>query len=532
MMAHWSEYLDQYLSARKVSDGFALWEKKQTEVAMLVPADTLAPGILARLAEWVDLGYRPPVPLAGLTERFKKDDRAKLTIKEFLELRLAEGFVAMAQEDVDKSIELLDFVLRAETHLGDDRLAAIVHFWKGRAHRKKGEYEEATQHIVRARQMMEGLGEGKLAAVIQIQESWLKFQTGKLGEARHLLETARQQLVNTDDNLSQGNIASAAGRVAQQEGHYAEALNHFEVAVDFYGKRDPYHRNLARALVNSATVKRLMALQLRRRIDEKAAKRGGAGKGGESKESLMARYNRICEEALGQLERARVIYERHQYHGGIAAVLVSSGYLHVDSGDVEKGAGEGWLAYRQAHEKNDHIHMARARTLQCVAANTMVEEQFGEDVDAAAHASNARSFGEEAVRWAEHTQNRRLIAEAYVARGMVHANEYFAEWEEARQCAEKATELLAEDARDRLWEELVALKARILRASSVDDRLRAWSEGMLGEKTFQQVTEEFAEIVIPRVWAREGKKVSRVAQKLQMSPKKVRRVLRNVGVHE
>lgn len=527
-----------------------MWEKNRAEVALLVPADTLAPGILARLAEWVDLGYRPPFPLSGLTERFKAEDRSKLTIKEFLELRLAEGFVAMAAEDLDKAIELLDFVLRAEVHLGDARLAAIVHFWKGRAHRKKGEYEQATQHIVRARQMMGGLGEGKLAAVIQIQESWLKFQTGKLGEARHLLEQARQLLVNTDDNLSLGNIASAAGRVAQQEGHYAEALNHFEVAVEFYGKRDPYHRNLARALVNLASVKRLMALQLRKRIDArtvrpgtrsmssvptlsaKNADKGGAPsavKGGKKKESLMARYNSICEEALAQLERARVIYERHQYHGGIAAVLVSSGYLHVDSGDVDKGAREGWLAYRRAHEKDDHIHMARARTLQCIAANTMVEEQFGEDVDAAAHASDARSFGEEAVRWAEHTQNRRLIAEAYVALGMVHANEHFAEWEEARRCAEKATELLAEDARDRLWEELVALKARILRASSVDDRLRAWSEGMLGEKTFQQVTEEFAEIVIPRVWEREGKKVSRVAQKLQMSPKKVRRVLRNVG---
>jgi hypothetical protein len=176
--------------------------------------------------------------------------------------------------------------------------------------------------------------------------------------------------------------------------------------------------------------------------------------------------------------------------------------------------------------------MALSRSLHFVTANTMVADQFGEDVDAAAHASDARNFGEEAVQWAEHTQNRRLIAEAYVARGMVHGNEYFAEWDEARHCAEKATELLAEDARDHLWEELVALKARILRASSVDDRLRAWSEGILGEKTFQQVTEEFAEIVIPRVWQREGKKVSRVATKLQMSPKKVRRVLRNVGVHE
>jgi hypothetical protein len=53
---------------------------------------------------------------------------------------------------------------------------------------------------------------------------------------------------------------------------------------------------------------------------------------------------------------------------------------------------------------------------------------------------------------------------------------------------------------------------------------------MLGDKTFQQVTEEFAEIVIPKVWVREGRRISRVAQKLSVSPKKVRRILRNAGL--
>jgi hypothetical protein len=52
---------------------------------------------------------------------------------------------------------------------------------------------------------------------------------------------------------------------------------------------------------------------------------------------------------------------------------------------------------------------------------------------------------------------------------------------------------------------------------------------MVGGKTFQQVTEEFAEIVIPKVWLREDRKISRVAESLSVSPKKVRRILRNTG---
>jgi DNA-binding NtrC family response regulator len=117
-------------------------------------------------------------------------------------------------------------------------------------------------------------------------------------------------------------------------------------------------------------------------------------------------------------------------------------------------------------------------------------------------------------------------------RGMTAANDFFQEWDEAKQCASRAAALLRSDDRDHLWEELITLKSHILRASGINETLRAWSEGMIGDKSFQQVAEEFAEIVIPKVWAREGKKVSRVADRLSISPKKVRRILRNAGLIE
>jgi hypothetical protein len=72
------------------------------------------------------------------------------------------------------------------------------------------------------------------------------------------------------------------------------------------------------------------------------------------------------------------------------------------------------------------------------------------------------------------------------------------------------------------------LKSRILRAIGIDQTLRSWSDGLTGDKTFQQVTEEFAEIVIPKVWLRQERNITRVAAKLSISPKKVRRILRSV----
>jgi DNA-binding NtrC family response regulator len=46
------------------------------------------------------------------------------------------------------------------------------------------------------------------------------------------------------------------------------------------------------------------------------------------------------------------------------------------------------------------------------------------------------------------------------------------------------------------------------------------------------MTEEFARIVIPKIWEREGRKISKVAEKLSISPKKVRRILHSAGVSD
>jgi DNA-binding NtrC family response regulator len=90
--------------------------------------------------------------------------------------------------------------------------------------------------------------------------------------------------------------------------------------------------------------------------------------------------------------------------------------------------------------------------------------------------------------------------------------------------------LVAPESTEKVWDDLEKLKAIALRARPVDPTLRAWSTGVVGDRSFQQITEEFARMVIPRVWEREGRKVSRVAEKLSISPKKVRRILHSVGL--
>lgn len=85
---------------------------------------------------------------------------------------------------------------------------------------------------------------------------------------------------------------------------------------------------------------------------------------------------------------------------------------------------------------------------------------------------------------------------------------------------------------DDSWKDIHLLKAKILRAGSVNPILRAWPQGSVGDKTFQQITEESAELIVPKVWEREGRKISPVATRLSISPKKVRRILNRVGRHK
>jgi tetratricopeptide (TPR) repeat protein len=529
--------LTRALNFRRISEGTAILEKAASGLVNLPPYHQHSADLLILIAQWVDVGYRNHHFLGSILHNFPTECRRKLSVEDYLRLRAVEGFLALSVEEVDRAIETFDFVLRAERDTPDEGLATLAHFWKGRAHRKKGEYEAAIHEIGSARELAQKNSHlTMLSAVIEVHEAWLLFQKGLKKEALKLLAHAESVLMETDYYLALGNIESARGRIVRRSGEYLKALEHFDRAIAIYTSGNPEHRNLARTLVNSAYVKRLLALQLRRKIDAGTRKaspthaRKSGRPGANDPLASRTRYQQLCNEAIAQLNQAKNIYALEGHSAGIGTVIVNSGFLHLDRGDIDRAAREAVEAYRIGHEKNDHILMARARVLQAATENAKVEEQVGEDVDTALHANHAKDFSEEAIELARHTQNRRLLAGAYIARGMTAGNEFFREWDLARRCANEAADLIGAGENDHLADDLAALKAHIMQAYGIHDTLRSWSEGLVGDKTFQQVTEEFAEIVIPKVWLREDRKISRVAQSLSISPKKVRRILRNASL--
>jgi tetratricopeptide (TPR) repeat protein len=526
--------LKEDLVCRRVAHGFSRLEEHRHLLSSFDPASTNAASFAGYLAQWVDVGFHRSGLVKEIVAQFSRGLRARLPMRDYLHLRMAEGMVAMAEESTDEAVHHFEFVLSLEEEIDDQELLSIANFWKGRCLRMKGEYDQALAFAVKGRDLALKLGHPPMGAVMRVLESWLLFQKGNAKEAIEILQTAEAILRKTDDYLTLGNIHSSYGRIARRQGRYQHAIENFTTAIALYRKLDPQHRNVARSLNNMAYVKRLIGLQLRRKIDAEAARHRkaavrGTSANGRGKPSYRLRFDQLRQEALGELSEAQTIYEKYGNHHGLGSVHLNYGYLHLDCGDLDDGEKEAERAFQLAEARHDHILMARSRLLRCMIENVRVEEGIGENSEPGNHARLAQDFAQEAIELAKHTENRRLLAYANIWQGLTCSNRFFNDLDSARLCYDQAVMLSKGVHAEGAWEDLQTLKSRVLRAGRVNPTLRAWSQGSVGDKTFQQMTEEFAELIIPKVWEREGRKISRVATRLSISPKKVRRILSRVG---
>lgn len=524
--------LKHNLAMRQVSSGIALLDEHSRLFTTIDPAQRNSAALVGYVAQWVDIGYAAPDLLEQLLARFPKDQRSLLTLADYLQLRMAEGLLALLRDHPDEALHHFDLVLSMHEEIADKELVAIAHFWNARCHRKKGEYDEALKRAGVGRELAQSLGYPKMASVMRVLESWLHFQKGQYRDAERILDQAEADLRTTDDDITLGNIYSAHGRMIRRQGHYQEALKFFSQAIEHFQRRNPQHRNLARTLTNIAYVQRLVAIQIGRHIDAERERRqtskGQADERGH-KQSQLRQHAELRASAFNNLDRAEKIYSLHEHHHGIGSVMENRGLLYFDIGDLDNAGAHAAKAHELGREANDSILMARARLLQCEVEMGKLEEEIEGSTNAWEHAQAARDYAREAVEAAKHTQNQRLLARAYIWRGLTACNPVIHDMEDAKRCCETASSFLKSVDYDDLWEELQMLKQKVMPRGNIDPLLRAWSQGITGEETFQELTEQFAEIVIPKVWEKEGKKVARVAKRLSVSPKKVRRILARAG---
>jgi len=287
-----AEGLAAALAQRNLEKGFQILALVDSDIGKVDLNTPGGPALLLLFAQWVDAGYRDYRILDSMLEKFPASGRRILPIEDYLSVRMAESFRDLAANRPHAAISKLELVLTAYSELPGTSQEAVAHFWKGRAHRKKGEYGTALKHIVRAREIAEANHDGFFAAVVQIQESWLQFQKGLSKEALQLLDRAESVLKLTDHYVALGNIESARGRIVRRSGEYSKALEHYERALEIYSRRDPNHVNVARTLVNIGYAQRLLALQLRKRIDrvQSASRSNRARPSAEPRETVLTKY--------------------------------------------------------------------------------------------------------------------------------------------------------------------------------------------------------------------------------------------------
>jgi tetratricopeptide (TPR) repeat protein len=514
--------LREDLGLRRIGDGQARLDDYWAGSRRIDPGDPDAASLLCYIAQWVDAGWRDVEIVQEGLRAFAAGQRGHLLLVDYVHVLMAEGMVWVSDELVQRGLTNFNLVLSLRAEIADPQLLALAHFWSSRCHRKAGEYDAALFHAGEGYKLASQAGMEPMACAMRVAESWLLFQKGRTKDALKLLSEADMVLRQTDDYITRGNIQSSYGRMYRREGRYDLALRHFSQAIEEYSKRDAEHRNLARSLANMGYVERLIALQLRKRIDADAAQRR------KSEPDLRREYEEMRGQALAHLDRATEIYALHSNHRGAGTVCVNRGHLHLDSGDLHGAEEEARQAYRLGDEKQDFILMARARLLECMVQNTKLEEEI-EDPAWVAHL--ALEAAREAVNFSKRTENRRLQARALIWHGLTICNTSSGSTDAAREICDQASALLKNEVQDHIWEDLQALKSNVVRGGSMDATLQGWSQGVVGERTFQQLTEDFADLIIPKIWDHEGRKVARVAKRLSISPKKVRRVLARLGLH-
>ena len=125
------------LAMRHVSSGIELLNRHEHLFAHVGPEQPHSAAFVGCLAQWVDVGYGEPALIEQVLARFPREKRARLSVGDYLQLRMAEGLLALLRDNPDEALRQFDLVLSMQDELEDKEVVAIAHFWNARCHLKK-----------------------------------------------------------------------------------------------------------------------------------------------------------------------------------------------------------------------------------------------------------------------------------------------------------------------------------------------------------------------------------------------------------
>jgi tetratricopeptide (TPR) repeat protein len=521
--------LREHIGTRRIAHGLSRLACCEPIFESFNPSLNNAAAFLGSLAQWCDIGFGSLDLLKRLLATYDPDSRSRLSVREYVDIRMADGVVAMTAEMFDKAVNHFDIVLKLAEEVNAWDVLSIAYHWKAGCLRKKGQYQDALAHIKKARTLQTAHGQPQNEAPARVLESLILFEMGETRQAVGKLRDAEVILNQTDDYVTLGNIQSTYGRIMQRDLRYAQAIEHYERAIHYFQKRDLKHAHIARALIDMSVARIQVAQYLRKNIETLADSAPGSGQCRPARALRIRELSKLNDTILADLDRAAQIYQQHPNARGIARVHLWRGHLYLDMGNLDCASEEASKAFASAESKRDLILMASARNLQCMVENAEVDEEVE---GWAEHAVASRDYAEDAVKLASGTQDRRLLANVYIWQGLTLSSDFFNARDRARDAMTRAATYLEPGVHDFIWDNFQTLKRRLADGATLEPKLMQWAHGEVGDRSFRQLEEDFADLIIPRVWDQEKRKVSRAASRLSISPKKVRRVLNRLELLE
>jgi tetratricopeptide (TPR) repeat protein len=461
------------------------------------------------------------VPVEKALERAQQISAWNLTLCDLAFLNTAEGLVKFHRDEYRKAEAFFAQVYEDSRRGGYIELTTVSRYYQGRVSWKQGDYNQALEHIREAKAFDQGSNNHSRVASMELDEGWLLFLTGKVSEAKQVLDHAKSLLQNSrlDNPIDLGNILSFQGRLYREERQYEKALECSNEAIVAYGEHDPGHRNVARCHINNGFVYRLLARDLDRKRVPPALRT-----------KTEEQVNALRQKAFEELAQADEIFRFDEKRNARRLGKLHSirALLFLDLCEFDTAEAEACLAFTLAESKNDKLVMADARIIQSTLA---LEGGKG------SNARKAFEFAQQGIELAEQTQDRRLRARAYIRQGLALLEFPYDDALGARACYQEAQTYLVPEDKDYLRDTFAGLAKGIERKLSVSTFVyritRADMEKYhLDGYTLEEISAERDEELIRYVYLNSDRSIKKTANKLKTGEKKVRRALQTFKISE
>ena len=520
--------LAEAVTKREISRALAIVDKhiNQLETVPLLQAGAIH--LLAYCAWAIDY-YGPHFePVKEAVTRFRQIPRTELTLSGLVLLNIADGLVRFHQEQYREAAVLFRQAQKDADRSEDTELMTVTRYYLGRCLSRLKIYNRSLEYIRDAiRRDLASKNEARVAAM-ELVEGWLLFLKGEIPYSQEVLDRARARLGNRNDAwIDLGNILSFQGRLYRESGphYYLKALDCFAEAIEAYRKLDPGHRNVARARINSAFVYRLMSRDL------------GDLRGRKGRKQRAAEVERLQQKAFDEIEEARTIYRfaNGRHLGALSRLHSIVALLYFDRCEFDKSAAAAEQAYHYASERGDNVGLANARIIQAKLA-------LDSDLKGYVDVHSALSFAREAVECASQTENRRVLARAYLREAEVIIALPERDSFKAQQCLDKARKCLVKEDRDylssilnRVEKEIEAVSEQRQRRDSLVYYLTAErvKRDIVAGCSLAEISEAHEERVIRFVYSEFcGRNITKAATQLKTGARKVRRAITVYAISE